>query len=187
MTDVLHLLQHRRSTKKFGDIAPNAEQLENMIQAALRAPDNGTLKPYKFIVIEKTGMNHLKDCMLSAVDEFEMGEAGEAKAKKISSNAPMMIGVVANFKNEKPIPEWEQMLTAGCATYAMQLAANAQGFETCWITNKWVNAKAIRSMFQCGANDMVIALVMIGSPAEGEEITLARQPEDTTGFVTYIK
>ena len=47
----------------------------------------------------------------------------------------MVIAVIAkiNHGSEK-VPGWEQMLTAGAATYAIQLAGNALGFEVFWAT-----------------------------------------------------
>lgn len=185
--DTLSLLQHRRSSKKFGDVAPNAEQLEAILKAGLRAPDHGRLKPYRFIVIEKSAMPTLQTHLEAAAHEFEMGEEGLAKAAKISQRAPLMLAVVAKISSDiAKVPAWEQMLSAGCATYAMQLAANAQGFETCWITNKWVNGSALRQACGCGEKDKIIALLMIGSPLESENITLASQPDDLQGFVSYL-
>ncbi len=51
--DILNLLHHRRSSKQFGDVIPNAKQLDAILKAALRAPDHGRMKPYHFVVIEK--------------------------------------------------------------------------------------------------------------------------------------
>lgn len=183
----LDLLRLRRSSKKFGECAPSAEQLEQILQAGLRAPDHGKLKPYRFVVIEKAAMATLQQHLEAAAREFEMGEEGLIKAVKISQKAPLMLGVVAKITPDiAKVPQWEQLLTAGCATYAMQLAANAQGFETCWITNKWVNGTALRHAFGCGELDQIIALVMIGSPLDAQ-ITLAPQPEPLDGFVHYLK
>lgn len=186
--DALHLLQHRRSSKKFGDIAPNKDQLEAILKAGLRAPDHGHLKPYHFVVIEQSAMDKFHHYMRSVVDEFGLDEEMYKKARKLSERAPMVIGVVAKItKGIAKVPEWEQLVTAGCATYAMQLAANAQGFETCWISNKWVNGSAMRQAFDCGENDQIIALVMIGSPQEGDQITLASHTDEVGEFVRYIR
>lgn len=186
--DTLSLLQRRRSSKKFGDIAPTKEQLEVILKAGLRAPDHGKLKPYRFIVIEKSAMPTLQTYLEAAAREFEMGEEGLVKAAKISQKAPLMLAVVAKITPDIPkVPAWEQMLSAGCATYAMQLAANAQGFETCWISNKWVNGSLLRQAFGCEERDKIIALVMVGSPAEENEITLASQTEELNGFVHYLE
>lgn len=187
--EILDLLHHRRSCKQFGEIAPSTEQVEKMIQAALRAPDHGRMKPYHFVVIEKSGMSKLRHCLEAAAVEFEMDEKNAAKAEKLSNQAPMVIGVVAKLDHHSPkVPAWEQMLTAGCATYAMQLAANAQGFETVWISKKWVEGSALRTMFGCEQGDKVIGLLLVGSPKDPEAgVACAREAEETTGFVSVIK
>lgn len=43
--NILDLLLHRRSSKKFSDNAPTPEQIEQILKAGLRAPDHGRLKP----------------------------------------------------------------------------------------------------------------------------------------------
>ncbi len=188
MENTLYLLQHRRSFKKFTDKAPNREQLENILKAALRVPDHGLLKPYQFIVIERTGLAKFESYLLDVAKEFDMGERGIEKAKKLAYRAPMVIGVVAKYnETKKDIPQWEQMLTAGCATYAIQLAANTQGFNTSWITNKWVNGRALRDAFGCKDKDKIIAILHIGGTIEGENIALTRQSECTDYFVKHIK
>ncbi|MBF0783986.1 nitroreductase [Muribacter muris] len=185
--DTLDFLQRRRSTKKFGELAPNAEQTKQIIQAGLRVPDHGRLKPYQFFVFEKQGLAQLAHYLEAAAVELGLGEEGVMKAQKLSRRAPMVIAVVAKITKDVPkVPAWEQMLTAGCATYAMQLAANAQGFETCWISNKWVNGSALRQALACREQDKIVALVMIGSPLDQEGITLATQPENIDGFVEFI-
>lgn len=89
--------------------------------------------------------------------------------------------------NIAKVPAWEQMITAGCSGYAIQLAANSLGFDTVWITNKWVNGSALRSAFGCQEQDKVIALIMIGSPEEDGQISLAPESDNLDGFVSYIK
>ncbi|TLU75112.1 nitroreductase family protein [Mannheimia varigena] len=182
----LDLLLHRRSSKKFGETAPTSKQLEQILQAGLRAPDHGKLKPYRFVVIEKSGMPQLCEHFKSAVEEFEMGEERLKKAEKLANQAPMIIGVVAKLDHTiAKVPAWEQMITAGCAGYGIQLAANALGFDTVWISNKWINGSALRSAFGCQENDKIIGLIMLGSPLEGG---IARaDAENLDGFVSYIK
>lgn len=185
--DVLSLLPYRRSSKKFGEIAPNAEQLKIMFQSALRVPDHGRLKPYRFVVIEKQAMGSLEELLKASANEFEMGKEAQQKAENLCQRSPMMIGVVAKIAENIPkVPAWEQMISAGCATYALQLAANAQGFETCWISNRWIKGSALRHAFQCEDDDQIIALLMIGSPCDSTQISLASQPEEIENFVYYL-
>lgn len=78
---ILDLLHRRRSSKKFGNKAPTPEQLKQILKAGLRVPDHGHLKPYHFVVIEKSGMPQLCELFKDAVAEFEMGEDRLKKQK----------------------------------------------------------------------------------------------------------
>lgn len=183
--DALTLLTTRKSNKKLTAPAPNSEQLELILQAALHAPDHGKLKPYRFVVIEKDGLNKLEHLLKAAVEEFKLGEERLKKAENLAHRAPMVIGVVAKIDpNIAKVPDWEQMLSAGAATYAMQLAANAQGFDNVWISGKWVNGSALREAFGCGEDDRVIALLMMGTGQEKAEREC--RASDTAAFVSRL-
>ena len=53
--DALELLVNRRSASRLTDPAPAGEQLENILRAGLRAPDHGTLQPWRFFIIVDEG------------------------------------------------------------------------------------------------------------------------------------
>lgn len=183
--NTLDLLQRRRSCKKFGNLAPSREQLEQMFKAALRAPDHGRLKPYRFVVIENRDL--YRHCLLDAVKEFELGEHGLGKAEKLATQAPCVVAVIAKLDDQNPkVPVWEQQVTAGCATYGLQLAANVLGFETVWISKHWVKGRMMRQTLECQAHEQIIGLIMIGSPQDKSEITTATETEETAQFVRYL-
>ncbi|WP_049349029.1 nitroreductase family protein [Neisseria lactamica] len=167
--DALNLLTTRRSSKKLAAPAPNAKQLEQMLQAATQVPDHGNMRPYRFTVIQsETGLERFRSLLSKTVTELNFGDDAMKKAERVGNMAPMIIGVtfVPNREVAKPKPEWEQMLTAGCAAYALQLAASAQGFDNVWITGMWVNSPLLREAFECTDKDKIIGLMMIGSPTE---------------------
>ena len=183
--DALTLLTTRKSNKKLTAPAPNAEQLELILQAAMHAPDHGKLHPYHFVVMENDGLNKLETLLKAAVVEFDLGEEKLKKAENLAYRAPMVIGVVAKIDSTiAKVPGWEQMLSAGCATYGLQLAAQAQGFDNVWISGKWVNGTALREAFRCHEQDRVIALAMIGTGMEKAEREC--RVIDTKDFVTYL-
>lgn len=167
--DALNLLTTRRSSKKLTAPAPNAEQLEQMLQAATQVPDHGNMRPYRFAVIQsEAGLQRFRELLRKTVTELNFGDDAMKKAERVGNMAPMIIGVTfaPNREVAKPKPEWEQMLTAGCAAYALQLAASAQGFDNVWITGMWVNSPLLREAFECTDKDKIIGLMMIGSPTE---------------------
>lgn len=46
--DALELLHNRVSCPVLQEPAPNHEQLDNIFKAALRAPDHGAIRPWRF-------------------------------------------------------------------------------------------------------------------------------------------
>ena len=182
--NTIELLQTRRSNKKLVAPAPNKEQLEQIFQAALRTPDHGKLQPYRFVVVEKEGLARLAELLKAAATEMNLDEKQFAKAEGICQK-PMIIGVVAKIdKTVAKVPAWEQMLTAGCATYGIQLAAQDLGFDNVWVTGKWVDGTALRQAFGCAEYDKIVALVMIGTAAERPE----KEPKagKLDEFVSYL-
>lgn len=169
--DFLQFLQNRYSQKKLVAPAPNREQLQEIFKAALRVPDHATLKPYHFHVLEgEKALLELRDLMLAACDELQLPEKSYEKAKKFHTRAPQIIVVTSRIIPEhKKVPEWEQLVTAGCATYAIQLAANALGFDNVWITGKWIDGTAIRQHFGCQEQDKIVALILSGTCSESKE------------------
>ena len=68
--DALKLLTERYSEKKLSAPAPNKDQLAQIFQAALHAPDHGKLRPYRFVVIEEEKMTIFGGLLKSAVHEL---------------------------------------------------------------------------------------------------------------------
>ena len=50
--DALELLLNRRSASRLTTPAPTGEALDHIIHAGMRAPDHGTLQPWRFVLIE---------------------------------------------------------------------------------------------------------------------------------------
>ena len=52
--DALNLLLNRSSHPRLQAPAPEGEELTNIMQAALRAPDHACLSPWRFIAVSYT-------------------------------------------------------------------------------------------------------------------------------------
>lgn len=97
----------------------------------------------------------------------------------------MVIAVIAKINHEvAKVPGWEQMLTAGAATYALQLAGNALGFESFWATGPLIEGRELREAFGCGKNDKIVALLQIGTAVE--KLEKECKPKDLSRFVSHL-
>ncbi|MGP4880383.1 NAD(P)H nitroreductase, partial [Klebsiella pneumoniae] len=101
-------------------------------RAGLRAPDHGTLQPWRFFIIADDGRERFSQLLEKGAREAGQDEKGIEKARNAPFRAPLIITVVARCEDHPKVPRWEQEMSAGCAVMAMQMAALAQGFNGIW-------------------------------------------------------
>ena len=65
--DALDLLLTRESALKLDAPAPSEADLDTMFQSAVRAPDHGRLRPWRFVVIESDKRARLGDLMAESM------------------------------------------------------------------------------------------------------------------------
>lgn len=182
--DALDLVVNRRSASRLSEPAPTGEALENIIRAGMRAPDHGTLQPWRFIVIENEGRERFSQLLENAARNDNMEEKAIEKAKQSPFRAPMIITVVAHCEEHHKVPRWEQVVSAGCAVMAMQMAAQAQGFNGIWRSGAWTEHEAVRQAFNCREQDAIVGFLYLGTPQLKSSTTLV--PPDTAPFVSYF-
>ncbi|WP_380177909.1 NAD(P)H nitroreductase [Kalamiella sp. sgz302252] len=182
--DALDLVVNRRSASRLSEPAPAGEALENIIRAGMRAPDHGTLQPWRFIVIENEGRERFSQLLERAARDGNMEPKAIEKAKQSPFRAPMIITVVAHCEEHHKVPRWEQVVSAGCAVMAMQMAAVAQGFNGIWRSGAWTDHQAVREAFNCREQDAIVGFLYLGTPQLKSATTLA--PPDTAPFVSYF-
>lgn len=62
--DALKLLTNRRSSKKLKHPAPDAAELEQILQAATQVSDHGNMRPFRFTVIQgEVGLQRFRDVL----------------------------------------------------------------------------------------------------------------------------
>ncbi|MDO5357448.1 MAG: nitroreductase family protein [Conchiformibius sp.] len=179
--DILDILTTRRSTKTLCAPAPDELQLDTILQAATQVPDHGHLAPWRFVAIQsEAGLARFQQILRDTVTEMKFGDEAMQKAERVGKMGPLVLAVIFSPKAGKP--EWEQNLSAGCAAYAAQLAAKAQGFDSVWISGLWIHSPLLREAFACTDKEKIIGLIMIGtSPA----VIDAPKNTDTAVFTEY--
>ena len=182
--DALELLLNRRSASRLADPAPAGDALDNIIRAGMRAPDHGTLQPWRFVIVEGEGRTRLSDLLHQSALKAGMDEKGIEKAKKAPFRAPMIIVVLAWCDTQTKVPRWEQVVSAGCAVQAMQMAALAQGFNGIWRTGLWATQDDVRQAFGCREQDQIVGFLYLGTPQLKASTTFI--PPATEPFVRHF-
>lgn len=182
--DALELLLNRRSASRLVAPAPEGEVRQNIINAGLRAPDHGALQPWRFVLIENQGLARFSELLQRAAEQDQLGENAIEKAKQIPSRAPLIITVIAHCSDNPKVPHWEQVVSAGCAVQAMQMAALAQGFNGIWRTGVWTANTLVREAFACREQDEIVGFLFLGTP-QLKVPTKVVAPDSST-FVSYF-
>lgn len=137
MTELSFITQHHSvPAKNLIEPAPTPDQLEQILQAAMSAPDHGHIQPFRFLIIEGDARLELASVFETATRNrnTEIDEATVTKQKEKPLRSPMIIVVIACIKDIAKIPEIEQLLSAGAAAQHIQLACSSMGFGSIWLT-----------------------------------------------------
>ena len=133
--DTLALMARRRSASApvLAAPAPSAEELNELLRLAARAPDHGKLFPWRFVILQGEAKAALvRELERLAADQPKPDKALGALAKL--RNPPLTIAVISRVI-ECNIPEWEQVLSSGAVCQNLLIAADAMGYGANWITD----------------------------------------------------
>jgi len=165
----LALLLSRRSgsAKRMTGPGPTVAELDMMFEAATRVPDHGKLAPWRFIVFEdnaRVRFGHvLADCFRIANPDADDHRL-DAERKRFL-RAPIVVAVISRVQEGLPIPEWEQMMSAGACGMTLVLAAHALGYIANWITEWCAHDSCVRQKLGLSHNERVAGFVYIGKSA----------------------
>lgn len=181
--DALDALINRVSAPRLIEPAPTAEQREQLFRAALRAPDHGQLRPWRFLTIEGDGRHALGDLFAEAIagKYSDADEEALTKARNMPLRAPLLVVVIARVQEHPKVPAQEQVLAAGCAAHAILLAAYAQGIGGVWRTGELSHDPIVDAGLGLADNEQVIGYLYLGTPQR--ELRVAPQA-DTGEFVS---
>lgn len=136
--DALDLLLTRKSAMKLDAPAPSEADLDKMFQSAVRAPDHGRLRPWRFVVIEGDKRARLGELMADAMRNRDPGVTEDMLVRERAKpmRAPTIVVAAARVQKGHRIPECEQIAAAAAATQNIMLAAHALGYGAMWKTGE---------------------------------------------------
>jgi nitroreductase len=145
--------------------APDASVLQRAARVALRAPDHGHLRPFRFVQVEDAQRSDLAS--LFARDAARRGHgAGEVeRARERAYNGPALLAVVGHVRANAPdVPESEQWICIGAGLMNFLNALHLMGFGAKVLSGASVRDEAIRNAF-CEPGETLAAWVLAGTPS----------------------
>jgi nitroreductase len=177
---VMSVIQKRRSIRKFLDKPIEAEKIDLLLEAALRAPSSRGINPWQFVVV---------------MDKNLLAKLSQAKqhGSAFLKNAPLGICVCADPEKSDV---WVE--DASIASIFIHLAAESLGLGSCWIQirarmhdGKKSAQEYVTETLTMPAKMQVESIIAVGYPAETlpphkkEELLYEKVHRDTYGRPYY--
>ena len=180
--EALDALLNRVSVPRLVEPGPDAVQREMLFRAALRAPDHGQLRPWRFLTVEGQARERMGELFAEALQVADAQAAPEAlnKARGMPLRAPLLVVVIARVQDHPKVPASEQVIAAGCAAHGMLLAAHAQGIGAVWRTGDMAYNAHVAKGLGLKEGEEVIGFLYLGTPQNPPRTA---PKEDLTAFV----
>ena len=172
----------RRSIRKYKAQEVPKEQIEQIVEAAIKAPSAKNRQPWKYLIYSDQGKKQLLDAMeigldnLSKIPDFPAksngGLADAYNTLKIMREAPILI-IVMNTNGNSPfegitpdarITEICDSLSIGASVENMLLKATELGLGTLWIANTFYAYNEMMELI--GEKGQLVCAVAVGYPDE---------------------
>ena len=164
--DALEALNTRASPPGLADPPPDAETLDRILRAGMRAPDHGRLRPWQFIVVRGDARSALGEVLADALRRREpnVAEAALAKERAKPLRAPLIVVVAARLREHRGVPPVEQIIAAGAAAQNVLLAAHALGFGGFWRTGAAAYDSSVKNALGLRDGDAIVGFIYLGTP-----------------------
>ena len=181
---MIEFLLKRQSNPNLTEPAPNKNELEQILQAAMTVPDHGGLTPYRFIVVEASARSLLADIYKQSAKNNSGDDVKIAKAEKMPFRSPMMIIVTTNYQEHPKVPKQEQLITAGCAAYAMEMAAVALGYQAMWRTGDMAYCNQVKQALSIDVTQDIVGYLYLGTESKSLSAKPRKSFETVTRYLT---
>jgi nitroreductase len=165
--NTIEAIHARRSE---GNVKPDPiprEQVEQLLDAAVQAPNHYKVRPWRFFVVEGSAREGLGKAMVRAFTrkhpEVDASALGKEAAKPL--RAPLIIAVGVDRPAEPRVVEVENICAAAAACQNILLAATDMGMVGYWRTGESARDPEVKEFLGLNSDQHLIAFLYIGRPA----------------------
>ncbi len=166
-TVALMLSRRSGSAKAMTGPGPGPAELETILAAATRVPDHGKLSPWRFILFEGDARAKIGEILVACLREDDPQASSERldTERERFMRAPVVIGVVSHVREGIPIPEWEQILSAGAVCENIVITAHALGYVANWVTEWYAYHPFVKEKLGLKCGERIAGFIYLGKSA----------------------
>jgi coenzyme F420-0:L-glutamate ligase/coenzyme F420-1:gamma-L-glutamate ligase len=173
--DLLTALRTRRSIRRYLDQPVPPDLIDQLLDAATRAPSSHNSQPWRFAVITTSSVKvQLADRMgerlradrLTAVDRVEQLDRDVARSRERITSAPAIVIVCLSIDSNDHYERLMAIQSVAASIQNLLLAAQDAGLGACWMAAPLYCPDVIRAVLQLPDDWDAQALITIGYPAD---------------------
>jgi nitroreductase len=176
--ELLDAIYSRQSIGKVRQDAVPREQIEQILAAAVQAPNHHRVRPWRFFVLTGMARSRLGEIMAQGLQQRQPDSTAEKveveRARPL--RAPVVIAVGVDKPADPKVVEIENVCAAAAAVQNMLLVANSLGLGAIWRTGPAAMDPKVKAFFGLEADQHLIGFVYLGYPE------IERKPVERPGF-----
>ena len=179
--DAYETILSRRMVSKVLPEAPTKQEIEALLEAAVRAPTHHLTQPWRFLVLKGSALDDLGEAMAQRI--VEMDPAPEGLQDKIDleksrpHRAPVIIVIIYTPSSHPKAIEVEDRYSIGAATENLLLAAHAEGLGAYWRTGPASEFPGVKRHLGLDDDEEIAGFVYVGYPDPEAPTTMSdREP-----------
>ena len=172
--NVIEAIRTRRSIAQLRDDEVPRELIEQLLEAAIWAPNHKRVEPWRFAVFSGEAREKLAQALRDNyrfdhpdATPDELSGPGEKSARRVLS-APVTI-VIWSEAGRNAVETLENFAATAIATQHILLAAHAFGLGVCWRSGEAAYTaprNAVKDLVGAAPEAQLVAFLPIGYPAE---------------------
>jgi nitroreductase len=180
--ELLEAIHNRQTQGKVKPDALSREIIEELLSAAVQAPNHYKVRPWRFVVLTGDGRKKLGDVMAASQLERKPDLPQESfdKTRALPLRAPVVIAVGADKPVEEKVIEVENISAASAACQNILLAAYAMGLGAIWRTGEWARDPKVKEFLGFPADQHIVGFIYVGYPEFKTDPYVRQSFEDRT-------
>jgi coenzyme F420-0:L-glutamate ligase / coenzyme F420-1:gamma-L-glutamate ligase len=173
--DLLTALCTRRSIRRYLDRPVPPDLIDQLLDAATRAPSSHNSQPWRFAVITTLSVKvqladrmgeHLRADRMRVADRVEEIDRDVARSRERITTAPAIVIVCMSIDNADQHERLMAIQSVAASIQNLLLAAHDAGLGACWMAAPLYCPDVIREVLQLPADWEAQALITIGYPPD---------------------
>ena len=166
-TEVLDRLFYRRSASAtmLKAPGPSADEIDLLIQIGFRVPDHGKIGPWRIVRFTPEARAKVVTKLTGMAQSQPVPAKATAALQKLAV-PPEALMVVSSPQADKPIPLWEQQLSAAAICQTLLIAAGALGYGANWITDWYSYDDKTKAVLGVAPHEAIAGFIYLGPLSE---------------------